>query len=324
VVPCAILVQPVKLTRLAVNFILLVIIGAVALATSVALFWPASATLSGAVAIRSIDITLKAEPQRSYVFDRNGNVMTTLYNEDRAPVSLKSVPQVVIDAVLAIEDRKFYEHHGVDYAGAFRAFFKNVNSGAIEQGGSTITEQLIKNTLDRNVKKRTFKVKVREMALATRLEHELTKSQILEDYLNLVPFGNNAFGIEVAAERYFNETMYQLTLPQAALLAGLVQAPSRLDPIAHPAAAARRRATVLQVMADTHKVTVAQADAANSAPLPTPPAPTTGRPSGASSSSRARGSMAPRCPPARLFTAISPSTPSSRPFSPQRRFTTSW
>ena len=267
--PCAILVQPVKLTRLAVNFILLVIIGAVALATSVALFWPASATLSGAVAIRSIDITLKAEPQRSYVFDRNGNVMTTLYNEDRAPVSLKSVPQVVIDAVLAIEDRKFYEHHGVDYAGAFRAFFKNVNSGAIEQGGSTITEQLIKNTLDRNVKKRTFKVKVREMALATRLENELTKSQILEDYLNLVPFGNNAYGIEVAAERYFNETMYQLTLPQAALLAGLVQAPSRLDPITHPAAAARRRATVLQVMADTHKITIAQAEAANSVPLPT-------------------------------------------------------
>ena len=258
-----------KLTRFVINFVLVVVLGAVALAMSVALLAPASSTMSGVVSMRSVEVTLKAEPQRSYVFDRNGKVMTTLYDEDRAPVKLASVPQVVIDAVLAIEDRKFYEHHGVDYAGAFRAFFKNADSGAIEQGGSTITEQLIKNTLHKNVKNRTLKVKISEAVLATRLENELSKNQILEDYLNLVPFGNNAFGIEVAAERYFNETMYQLTLPQAALLAGLVQAPSSLDPIAHPAAAFRRRRIVLQVMQLTHKITAAQADAANAAPLPT-------------------------------------------------------
>ncbi len=267
--PCAILVEPVKLTRFAVNFVLMVALGAIALATSVALLAPASGSLAGAVSMRSVDVTLKAEPQRSYVFDRNGNVMTTLYDEDRAPVKLKDVPKVVIDAVLAIEDRKFYEHNGVDYAGAFRAFFKNADSGAIEQGGSTITEQLIKNTLHKDVKDRTVKVKVSEMVLATRLENELSKSQILEDYLNLVPFGHNAFGIEVAAERYFNETMYQLTLPQAALLAGLVQAPSRLDPISSPANAFRRRRIVLSVMRETNKITAAQADAANAAPLPT-------------------------------------------------------
>ena len=102
-----------------------------------------------------------------------------------------------------------------------------------------------------------------------RLENELTKNQILEDYLNLVSFGNNAYGIEVAAERYFNESMVHLTLPQSALLAGLVQAPSALDPIKHPAEAARRRRQVLQAMVATHKITVRQETAANASPLPT-------------------------------------------------------
>ena len=258
-----------RVTRFTVNFLLIVALGAVALGTSVALLVPASrALMAGASSQQAIDITLKAQPQRSYVFDRYGNLMTTLYKLDRAPVKLSAVPQRLIDAVLAIEDRKFYEHNGVDWAGTVRALFKNVDSGAIQQGGSTITEQLLKNTVNKGLK-RTAKIKVREAVLAMRLEHELSKDQILEDYLNLVSFGNNAYGIEVAAERYFNETMYQLTLSQSALLAGLVQAPSLLDPIRHPAAAARRRAIVLRVMVDTHKITAQQAAAANLVPLPT-------------------------------------------------------
>lgn len=258
-----------KASRFVVNFVLIVVLGATALATSCALLVPAARTLGSATSpLPAIDVSLKAQPQRSYVFDRNGNVMTALYNYDRAPVKLKNVPQQLIDAVLSIEDRKFYEHNGVDFGGTIRALTRNVDSGTIEQGASTITEQLIKNTLTKG-RKRDFKTKANEAFLAMRLENELTKDQILEDYLNLVSFGNNAFGIEVASERYFNKTMVRLTLPESALLAGLVQAPSALDPITHPSAAARRRAQVLKAMVETHKITTAQEGAADSAPLPT-------------------------------------------------------
>jgi len=259
----------VKPLRVVVNFVLIVVLGSTALAVSAALLVPAGRMFKSAVSpLRALDVQLKAQPQRSYVFDRNGNLMTTLYTDDRAPVRLKDVPQQLIDAVLAIEDRKFYQHNGVDLEGAIRAFRRNADSGEIQQGGSTITEQLIKNTIDKG-QERTFKTKAREAITAIRLEHEITKNQILEDYLNLVPFGHNAFGIEVASERYFNKTMFGLTLPECAMLAGLVQAPSALDPIAHPAAAATRRGLVLAAMVKTHKITQAQADAANSAPLPT-------------------------------------------------------
>jgi membrane peptidoglycan carboxypeptidase len=259
----------VKVSRFLVNFVLIAVLGAVALATSVALLVPAARTLAAAVTpLPALDVSLKAQPQRSYVFDRNGNLMTTLYHQDRSPVKLANVPQQLIDAVLSIEDRKFYEHNGVDLPGTIRALTRNVDSGTIQQGASTITEQLIKNTLDKG-KKRTAKLKINEAVLAVRLENELTKTQILEDYLNLVPFGNNAYGIEAASERYFNQTMFQLTLPESALLAGLVQAPSALDPILHPTAAARRRTQVLEAMVANHKITTAQEAAADSAPLPT-------------------------------------------------------
>jgi len=259
----------VKPLRFVVNFVLIVVLGSTALAVSAALLVPAGQTFKAAVSpLKALDVRLKAQPQRSYVFDRDGKLMTTLYTADRAPVRLKDVPQQLIDAVLAIEDRKFYEHNGVDLEGAIRAFRRNADSGEIQQGGSTITEQLIKNTIDLG-QERTFKLKAREAITAIRLENELTKNQILEDYLNLVPFGHNAFGVEAAAERYFNKTMYALTLPECALLAGLVQAPTALDPIAHPGPAATRRGLVLDAMVETHKITRAQADAANAAPLPT-------------------------------------------------------
>src|SRR5262249_21073078 len=187
--------RPVKPLRFVVNFVLIVVLGSTALAVSAALLVPAGRTFKAAVSpLGALDVRLKAQPQRSYVFDRNGKLMTTLYTFDRAPVRLKDVPQQLIDAVLAIEDRKFYEHNGVDLEGAIRAFRRNADSGEIQQGGSTITEQLIKNTIDKG-QERTFKTKAREAITAIRLEHELTKNQILEDYLNLEPFGHNAFGV---------------------------------------------------------------------------------------------------------------------------------
>jgi penicillin-binding protein 1A len=258
----------VKPARFLVTFALIVVLGAVALGASTALLVPASRTFSNAVNLKPLDVRLKAQPQRSYVFDRNGKVMTTLFKEDRAPVRLEDVPQVLIDAVLAIEDRKFYEHGGFDVEGIVRAARTNVDEGEIEQGGSTITQQLLKNTINRG-KERTTKLKIEEAFSAVRLENELTKDEILENYLNLAEFGHNSFGVEAASERYFNKTMFQLTLPEAAMLAGLLQAPSRLDPISHPGKAAFRRGIVLDVMVQTGKITQAEADEANATPLPT-------------------------------------------------------
>ena len=137
-----------RAARFSVNFVLTVVLGAVALATSVALLVPAARSLgSGISPINAVEVVLRTPPQRSYVFDRNGDIMTTLFTIDRAPVQLKAVPKQLINAVIAIEDRKFYEHNGVDIGGTIRALTRNVDAGKIEQGGSTITEQLVKNAL---------------------------------------------------------------------------------------------------------------------------------------------------------------------------------
>ena len=259
-----------KLARFLVTFALIVALGATALATSLALFVPAAQTLRSAVSpIASLRRTLTTPPQRSYVYDRYGKLMTTLFDgEERAPVKLSVVPKQLREAVIAIEDRKFYQHNGVDLAGVLRAFTRDVDAGKLEQGASTITQQLVKNVWRKN-EKRDLEEKLKEAYLAIQLESKLTKSEILEHYLNFVYFGNNAYGVEVAAERYFNKWVGSLTLAESALLAGLVQAPSALDPITHPADAARRRAQVLDAMVRTHKITAAQARAANQVPLPT-------------------------------------------------------
>lgn len=258
-----------KLARFAVTFVLIVGLGATALATSVALFVPAAQTFAAAVSpIASLQQTLTTPAQRSYVYDRNGKLMTTLFDVDRAPVKLSAIPKQFQEAVIAIEDRKFYQHNGVDLAAMARAFTRDAGTGKLEQGASTITQQLVKNVWRRN-EKRDFKEKLKEAYLAVQLESKLTKSEILEHYLNFVPFGNNAFGSEVAAERYFNKPVGFLTLAESALLAGLVQAPTALDPVTHPADAARRRGQVLDAMLHTHKITAAEARAANQVPLPT-------------------------------------------------------
>jgi penicillin-binding protein 1A len=259
----------VKLARFAVTFVLIVALGATALATSLALLVPAAQTFAAAVSpIESLQQTLTTPAQRSYVYDRNGKLMTTLFDVDRAPVKLSAVPIQLQEAVIAIEDRKFYQHNGVDLAGMFRAFTRDAGSGRLEQGASTITQQLVKNVW-RQHQKRDFKEKAKEAWLAVQLETKLTKAQILEHYLNFVTFGNNAFGVEAASERYFDKPVGSLRLAESALLAGLVQAPTALDPITHPAEAARRRGQVLDAMLKTHKITAAQARAANQVPLPT-------------------------------------------------------
>jgi penicillin-binding protein 1A len=262
----------VKALSFLVRFVAVVVLGSAALAGAIALLGPASRSLAHTTTpLGNLNVTINAPPQRSIVFDRYGNPIPggTFALQDRAPVPLSAIPQVLIDAVISTEDRKFYEHHGVDIAGTIRAAFKNVDAGGISQGGSTITQQLVKNTLTVNMK-RDVKTKVREAIMAMRLEKELTKNQILDDYMNLVYFGNGAYGVQAAAERYFPFTpLKKLSLAQAALLAGLIQSPEALNPITHPAAAARRRDEVLDGMVANHKATRAAANAAKAVPLPT-------------------------------------------------------
>lgn len=193
------------------------------------------------------------------ILARDGSLLAergTAY--DYLPLDL--VPAHVRNAVIATEDHRFYEHWGVDAYGILRAGFANLRAGRYAQGGSTITQQLAKNVFLSG--DRTLERKVEELLLALWLEVRLSKDEILELYLNRVYFGGGAYGIEGAAQRYFEKSARTLTLPEAAVLAGLLKAPSRYSPFANPAAARSRGRVVLQRMREAGKIDVAQHEAA--------------------------------------------------------------
>src|SRR4051812_18504589 len=204
------------------------------------------------------------------LYDANGNVMDRLGDLDRTPVALSDVPKTLRDAVIATEDHTFFTNPGVDVRSSLRAFLSNVDSGGIGQGGSTITQQLIKNRYFTNPK-RDLDRKVREAILAARLTGEWSKRRILQEYLNTVYFGTNAYGVQAAAQRIVGVPLADLDLGDAALLAGLIKDPVNFDPFVHPPAALRRRAVVLKAMEKQHKITAAEAAFAEAKPLPTRP-----------------------------------------------------
>jgi penicillin-binding protein 1A len=250
-------------------FTAIVVVGACALGGTLALAVPAGREMVfGTTAYGSVLPKVTKPAQRSIVYDRYGNPIDVFFSEDRSPVDLKDVPQTLIDAVLAIEDRNFYEHNGVDVKALGRAVVDNLSAGEVQQGGSTITQQLVKNTLIKDPK-RQLRRKIQEAFLATRLEKELTKKQILRQYLNVIYLGNGAYGVRAAAERYFGKEPKALTLAESALIAGLIQAPEQLNPITNPKRARARRALVLDGMVTLHKITEGQARFAKSRPLPT-------------------------------------------------------
>ena len=210
--------------------------------------------------------TLGGQAVTSVVVSADGTRITGLHVEqDRTPLPLERIPAVLIDAVIATEDRRFYEHKGVDARGIGRALVNNSRSGRTE-GGSTITQQLVKNTIGSN--ELTLQRKVREASLAVGLEQTLSKDQILERYLNTVYFGQGAYGVGAAIRVYFAHPPEQLTLAEAALLAGLIRSPVSADPIRDAKAAKARRAQVLTGMVDSGVITAAQSAAAGRQPLP--------------------------------------------------------
>ncbi len=196
--------------------------------------------------------------------------MDRLGDLDRTPVDLNEVPKTLISAVVATEDHTFFDNPGVDVRSSFRAFLSNVGSGGIGQGGSTITQQLIKNRYFTNPK-RDLDRKIREAILAARLTGEWSKRRILQEYLNTVYFGANAYGVQAAAQRIIGVPLAQLDLAQSALLAGVIKDPINFDPFTHPEAAIRRRMQVLRAMQHQKKITAAQAAYAGASPLPTRP-----------------------------------------------------
>ncbi|MDP8955503.1 MAG: penicillin-binding protein [Actinomycetota bacterium] len=186
-------------------------------------------------------------PQTSMLFDADGRRITTLHaGENRILIPVTDMARPLRQAVIAAEDERFYHHHGVDAKAIIRAGLKNAARGEVVEGGSTITQQLVKNTITGSA--RTFGRKIREARLAYRLEDRYSKTEILEMYLNTVYFGQGAYGVQAAAKTYFSRPANEVSLPQAALLAGLIAAPSRLDPVFHPRAARERRNYVLRRM----------------------------------------------------------------------------
>src|SRR3954470_715894 len=191
-------------------------------------------------------------------------------SEIRTPISWDDMPIDLRQATVAIEDKRFYEHHGVDYEGVIRAGWKNITSGKTVQGGSTITQQLVRALYIKDPK-RDFKRKIREAKMASELEQQHDKRWILENYLNDVPYGTvqgrTAIGVEAAALTYFGKHAKHLTLDESALIAGLPQAPSQYNPFQNERAALGRRNEVLQAMADNGYISQADATDAQTQPI---------------------------------------------------------
>ncbi len=199
------------------------------------------------------------------ILARDGTLLARLYDKNRVYVSITQIPSVMREAIVASEDERFYSHSGVDFRGIARAALANYQHKQIEQGASTITQQLARNLFLTN--EQTVSRKIQEALLALQIERYYTKDEILERYLNLVYFGAGAYGVQAASHAYFGEDVSRLSLGQAAMLAGLVAAPSAYNPYADRSLALERERHVLDRMVANHYVTQAAADAAYAQPL---------------------------------------------------------
>ncbi|MGH2740234.1 MAG: transglycosylase domain-containing protein [Actinomycetota bacterium] len=205
-------------------------------------------------------------PQTTMVFSTGGEHIVGLHaEENRVPISIRRIPKVVQDAVVAIEDQRFWQHRGVDLKALIRAAYVNATTGTIAEGGSTITQQYVKNAL--LGREQTLTRKIAEASLALQLEKRYSKPEILEKYLNAVYFGEGAYGIRAAAKKFFRKRVEDLTLPEAALLAGLIKSPETFDPVDNPDSAIDRRERVLERMYELGMISEATLQLARAEPL---------------------------------------------------------
>ncbi len=224
-----------------------------------------AATVGTACSYETMDLapTLPPNAQSSTLLAADGTEITALHGiENRVEVPFAAIPGHLVDAVVAIEDRRFFRHRGVDLRAIVRAAWRNVEEGEVVEGGSTITQQYVKNAL--LLTDRTVDRKIQEAALAMQIEREYSKEEILEFYLNTVYFGAGAYGVEAASRTYFGKPVGDITLGEAALLAGLIKAPSTYDPYTDAEAAVARRSLVIDALIDTGLVDADDAEAARS------------------------------------------------------------
>lgn len=229
--------------------------------------------------VKDLPAALETEalPQRSRILDANGDLVATLFDENRVNIPLTLVSPEMREAIVSIEDYRFYEHGALDIQGTLRAFIVNQASSGVVQGGSSITQQMVKLTLiqqagdDEEARRAatadTFSRKIQELRYAIAVENTYSKDWILQRYLNLAYFGNGAYGIQSAAKTYFNVNAAELTVPQSALLAGLVQNPVGLDPTVNPDRALQRRNVVIDRMAQLNVITPEEQQAARASDL---------------------------------------------------------
>ncbi|GBG07763.1 penicillin-binding protein [Paenibacillus agaridevorans] len=217
------------------------------------------------VAAQDISELDKPLPAATILYDRNGKEVERLSRSEIVPVEYSILPKPLIDAVTAVEDKRFFDHKGMDTRAIGRAFYANIRAGGTTQGGSTITQQLAKNVFLSH--ERTWMRKWNEVLLAKKIEENYDKQKILEMYLNQIYFGEGAWGIKRAAETYFGKTVDRLTLSESAVLAGLIRAPSALTPYKHPEKAKERRNLVLRLMEEQGKITSADYKIAISEPI---------------------------------------------------------
>lgn len=208
------------------------------------------------------DVQLQV-PLRIYTND--GKLIAEYGAIQRIPVDFNQVPPLLVNAILATEDQRYYEHPGVDPLGLLRAAVQLVTTGTKSQGGSTITMQVARNFF--LTRKKTYTRKIREILLAIKIDSEFSKQKVLELYLNRIYLGNRAYGVAAAAQVYYGKNLNQLTIAEIAMLAGLPQAPSTANPLANPVAAKNRRDHVLSRMYDKHLITQAQYQTAINSPL---------------------------------------------------------
>jgi len=189
----------------------------------------------------------------SIIYDRSGQQIGKIFIQNRIPIPYDQIPKAMVNAVVAEEDNRFFDHHGVDYFGVLRAAISNYRQGRVKQGASTVTQQLARNSFD--LKERSYRRKLLEMFVAQRIEDHLPKEKIMELYLNRVYFGSGFYGVESAARGYFGKPAKELSAGECAMLAGLLKSPNALSPWNNPKGAKKVRDFVLTRMREMHLVT---------------------------------------------------------------------
>src|SRR5438045_1168614 len=199
-------------------------------------------------------------PERNTVFDVDGKIYSRLAGANRVKVALNEVSPFFVDAVLAREDTRFFEHGGIDWRGIAGALIKDILSASAKEGASSLTQQLARNSLP--LGGRTLSRKILEAMVALRIERDFTKQQIIELYINRIYFGSGCYGVQTASMAYFGKDAAKLNLSESATLAGLIRSPNRFSPLKNPEGAALQRNTVLDRMLELKKITTAQAEQA--------------------------------------------------------------